>query len=329
MTEVPSMRALRYALADLDGEVVSLGGSRGVRIGRLVHHLAFGGADVSDDDIGIVLAGNRSERITRSGPAMLPAKAGKAIAIVSMYGVALPKFEMQPYAYSTFRLASKIEALADDPAVSAIVLDVDSPGGVVTGTPESSDAVFNARQRKLVIAFVNPLAASAAYWISASASQIVSMPSGESGSIGAFTIHLDQSKMLDSLGVKATILRNKQSQYKTELNSFEPLSADAKAYQERQLNAIGRAFINAVARGRGVSAAVVAADFGQGRVKRALDARRAGLIDRVGDFGDVLTFVMSPSAMRADRLAALRGGTSDRERAALTRRARLRELASD
>ena len=109
----------------------------------------------------------------------------------------------------------------NDPECGAIVLDVDSPGGSYAGTPETANAVRDANAVKPVTAFVNSLAASAAYFIASQAGSVVMTPSAEVGSIGCVLVHMDLSKMLDEAGITPTIIRS--SPHKAEGNPYEPL----------------------------------------------------------------------------------------------------------
>jgi ClpP class serine protease len=149
--------------------------------------------------------------------------------------------------------------------------------------------MYAARKRKKVVALVNPLATSAAYWIASQASEIVAVgKSAEVGAVGVFLVHFDVSRSLDAAGITPTVISNSQSPHKTELSPYAPLSDEAKAHEQSEVDALGRQFISAVTRGRGISAVDVQAKFGQGRVLRAPHALSAGMIDRIGDIESVI-----------------------------------------
>ena len=233
-----------------------------------------------------------------AGPMIIPAgRGGKSTAMVSMRGMALYDVEYQPMAFSTALLAQTMNALAGDESIGAIVLMVDSPGGVVTGVKEAGDAIFAARAKKPVVAVVNPLCASAALWLASQATEIVAVPSAEIGSVGVFMLHAECSKMLEMDGVKPTFIFAKDSPYKTEGNSFEPLSDEAKDYFQAEADEIMSEFVAALARGRGVNRAKVLSDFGQGRTMSAQKAKAAGMIDRVATLNVALAkYGLAPEA---------------------------------
>ena len=222
-----------------------------------------------------------------AGPMVIPGGPGqKATAIVPMRGVALYDLDWQPYCFSTLLLAQTMAGLANDPEIGTIVLDIDTPGGAVTGTTEAADAVWAARKRKKVVALINPLCASAGYWIASQASEIVSVPSGDVGSIGVYQLHMDCSAMLADEGIKPTFIY--AGEYKVEGNMYEPLGDEAKAYMQGEVDQIYAAFLKAVARGRGVSVDDVRENFGKGRCMLAPVAKRAGLIDEISSIDGAL-----------------------------------------
>ena len=240
------------------------------------------------------------------GPLIFPAagRGGKATALVSVRGVALYDLELQPFAFSTLLLARSINALARDPEVGTIVLDIDSPGGVVTGVPEAADAIWAARRSgKNVVALVNPLAASAAYYLASQADEIVAVPSGETGAIGVFILHAECAGMLEAEGIKATFIF--AGEHKTEGNALEPLAPAAREFFQSQVDLIYRQFIKAVARGRGTTQAKVERNFGQGRTFLATEALRLGLVDRIGTIDATLARVGVAGDPRALRLEAV------------------------
>lgn len=237
-----------------------------------------------DDDAGPEVA-----RI-QAGPQIVPSsKAGKFTAIVSAHGTALYDFEWQPYAFSTKLLAETMDRLANDPTIDTILLDMNSPGGHVTGTMEAGDAVYRARRKKQVIGLVNPLCASAMYWIGSQCSKLVSVPSGDIGSIGVFMAHYDCSKMMDDIGVKVTFIYAGEN--KTEGNSMEPLAESAREFYQSEVDQTYSDFIAAVARGRGIKADVVIEKFGKGRCYTAQVAKKLGMIDEIGTISSTLASI--------------------------------------
>ncbi len=167
-----------------------------------------------------------------------------------------------------------------------IVLDIDSPGGEVLGTPEAADAIADAARRVPVVAAVQR-AASAAYWLASQAGAIVVTPSGELGAIGVILAHLDWSRSLDAAGVTPTLIA--VPAFKTEGHPWQPLSAASQAAWRRDVERVYARFVATVARGRRLPVATVAGPaFGEGRLVDAETAVRVGAADALGTLGDVV-----------------------------------------
>lgn len=187
---------------------------------------------------------------------------------------------------STERIGRLLDAAVADPDVGTVVMNVDSPGGSVFGVPELARKVFDARSRKRIVAFVDPLMASAAYWIGSAAHEIVMTPSGYAGSIGVYTLHVDYSRALDTEGVKPTFIS--AGKYKVDGNPYEPMSETFLKDTQADIDWWYTQFVGDVARNRGTTPDAVRKGFGEGRVENAGSAIGAGLVDRIATWNQLL-----------------------------------------
>lgn len=194
-----------------------------------------------------------------------------------------------PSGTSTEAFAADLDAALADETVGTIIIDIDSPGGSVAGVPELAARIRAARQKKPIKAIANGYAASAAYWIGSAASEFWVTPTGEVGSIGVFAVHTDRSEQFANDGIKHTII--KAGKYKAEGTPFEPLSDDAMAYAQGQVQEYYDMFVRDVAANRSVSADDVEANYGQGRTVTARAAQRRGMVDKIGTMEDLLKTV--------------------------------------
>jgi signal peptide peptidase SppA len=183
-----------------------------------------------------------------------------------------------------------MDSLVNNGDVGAIVIDVDSPGGTALGLSGVSEKIFSMRGKKPIIAVVNDMMASAAYFIGSAADEIVADPDAMTGCIGTIMMHMDHSKFLENLGVKATVI--KSSKFKGEGNPFEPLTDEAKEDMQRTVDEFGDSFNAAVARNRGTSIADVKQNFGQGRCFMPTQAKSVGMIDRIATMENVIKDLM-------------------------------------
>jgi signal peptide peptidase SppA len=219
------------------------------------------------------------------------ANTGGSVAVLPLYGLISHRASMMnsisgPGGTSCQKFGAQLHQAVSDPGCKAIVIDVDSPGGMVEGVAELAADILQARGKKPIIAVSDCLMASAAYWICSACSEIVVSPSSQTGSIGVYTAHVDESKALDMEGVKKTLIS--YGKYKTEGNPYEPLTDEAQTAMQRTVDAYGEMFVRAVAKGRGVSADAVRGGFAQGRMATAQEAVDLGMADRIATLDQVL-----------------------------------------
>lgn len=172
--------------------------------------------------------------------------------------------------------------------VSAVVIDVDSPGGTVAGVEELGDIIHEGAQIKPVAAVANSSANSAAYWLASQAGpgRFFAAPAADIGSIGVYRMHVDESELAAQQGVRVEFMG--MPEYKTEGNPYMPLSQEAREHNMAQVQESYEAFVKAVARGRGITAGQVKANYGKGRSFHANVAADMGLVDGVKTLGEVL-----------------------------------------
>jgi len=226
-----------------------------------------------------VTAGRGFYQWEAAKPNTLGPKANK-VAIIPIHGV-LTK-DGPSWLGSNYETISKAaEEAGADPAVKRVVLSVDSPGGEVTGLPEAAAVLAQVAKVKPVSAMVDGIAASAAYFLASQASNITLTPSGEVGSVGVRTMHVDISEALADMGINVTEMFS--GDYKTEWSPFHPLSEDAKTDMNKRLASLHGDFIDAVNAGRGsrATAEAKAQRYGEGRMFDANNALTRGMIDAV------------------------------------------------
>jgi signal peptide peptidase SppA len=164
--------------------------------------------------------------------------------------------------------------------VSSIVIDVNSPGGSVSLITETAAELRAARgQGTPIVAVANTMCASAAYEIAAQADELAVSPSGFVGSIGVFLVHVDRSGLNEAIGVNPTYIA--AGRYKTEGNADSPLSAEAHAALQAEVDDFYDLFVADVAEGRGVTEDEVRTGYGEGRVLTARRALDVNLVDRI------------------------------------------------
>jgi len=226
-----------------------------------------------------------------------------ALAVIPVHGVLsyradeLMEWFFGDTSYEAIR--ESFRAAVSDPAVKAIVLDVDSPGGEVSGCFDLVDEIYQARGTKPIYAVVNETAFSAAYAIASAAETVYLSRTAGAGSIGVITVHLDQSKFDEQQGAKYTVIHT--GARKADFNSHTPLSPEAQAIAQSMVNDAYEIFVKTVARNRGMtSQAVRDTEAGLYFGKKAVES---GLADAVMPWTKALDTIKKNQQ-------AVKGGTS-------------------
>lgn len=194
-------------------------------------------------------------------------------------------------------LAKDFSAALNDDAVKAIVLEINSPGGQATGISEFAAQVRSAG--KPVVAYVDGMAASAAYWIAAAAPQIVMSKSAMAGNIGA-VLGLDTRKDPHKTEIVSSQSPNKRPDVSTDAG---------RAQLQGMVDALAQVFIDDVAGFRGMTSEAVIKDFGAGDIFIAAKAVATGMADRIGTLEDVIAGLVTknlPTKGRTMDLATLK-----------------------
>jgi len=241
---------------------------------------------------GIALPEPRTEEkvIERVAASTAQSKRQKSIAVIPVSGAleARPTEMGAFFGMSSYEVIGKVfDHFVNDETVSGIILDVSSPGGMVYGAEELANKIYSARGSKPIVAVANPLMASGAFWLGAAADRVVVTPSGDTGSVGVITEHVDLSKAYEKDGATVSVIKSTASPYKGEMTDAAPLSDESRQHVQHRVDVIAEKFIGDLAKFRGVSVEHVKDHFGKGRVVDAKTAVSAGMADRVGTFEEI------------------------------------------
>lgn len=215
------------------------------------------------------------------------------IAVMQIDGIITPKadFFSQLFGGSSIDVMTRdLKALVDNDDVASIVLDIDSPGGVVFGIQEFAKMVFAARERKPVFAITSSMMASAAMWIGAAAERVfITSETAITGSIGVVVNHIDISGLEGKLGIKTTEIAS--GKFKRIASSFAPLTEEGRAELQSQVDHIYAAFVADVAKFRGVSEETVRSDMADGKLFIGSMGLKAGLVDGLKSMEGVINSI--------------------------------------
>lgn len=213
-------------------------------------------------------------------------------------------FNMISGATSYDLLARDFETALANPQVSAIVLNIDSPGGEANGVSEFAAQIAAARGQKPVVAYVGGLGASAAYWIASAADEIVVADTALLGSIGTVMTITDAREREAKTGVRTYEVVSSQSPYKRN----DPATPEGRSRYQALVDSLSDVFVDKVASYRGTDRDTVLKNYGQGDVLVGQAAMAAGLADRVGSFEGVLSELASGGYKRPVKSGAAASG---------------------
>lgn len=212
-----------------------------------------------------------------------------SVAVIPLIGFMQKRediFTRYGFATSTDAFVMRVAQAVNDPTIKAIVFDIDSPGGMADGMEEAGTAIRGMRGGKPMVAVANTMMCSAAYGVGSGADEVAGSPSATVGSIGVWTMHVDESGLDEQMGIKVSLIS--AGKYKVAGNPFEPLSEEARGRIQDMVNQHYSSFVNLVAKNRGVAASAVRSGYGEGGVLLSPAAQEAGLIDRVATLDETV-----------------------------------------
>ncbi len=186
------------------------------------------------------------------------------------------------------------DAAADD-SIRGILLRFDSGGGTVAGTDDLAQDVARANTIKPVVAYIEDMCASAAYYVASQCGRVVANGSAIIGGMGVFMAIRDFSAMFNETGVKVHVI--KSGEFKGAGEEGTVITDSQLAEFQRTVDSFGKLFVSAVARGRGMSekAAKTLAD---GRVHVGAEAIPLGLIDAIETIDDTMATLIAAADAR-------------------------------
>ena len=183
-------------------------------------------------------------------------------------------------------ISAKLDAAMGSADCKRVVMVFDTPGGEVTGIMELARKLRECI--KETVAVVDPCAASAGLWLATQCKKIVSIESGEVGSLGVQCVAVSYAKMFEEAGIDVRVVRAGVSPDKNMAHPYEPMSKEAVEYLQGRVDKMAARFVADVAAGRGKDEKFVTENFGKGRMLDSQEAMDVGLIDSVGTLAGVL-----------------------------------------
>ncbi len=200
---------------------------------------------------------------------------GNAIGVVEMKGIILDSTEIN----------DKLSDFLENDRIKAVVLRVDSPGGVVGPSQEIYEEVKKFAARKKLVVSMGSVAASGGYYISAPATMIYANPGTLTGSIGVLMKLSNVQGLLGKIGLSSYVL--KSGKFKDSGSPVRPMTSEERQLFQGVIDSMHGQFVRAVAEGRKLPVSKVR-DLADGRVFTGEQALQEKLVDRIGNFQDAV-----------------------------------------
>lgn len=203
------------------------------------------------------------------------------IAIISIAGTIMPPF--------TERILRSIKRAHEDDHVKGVLLEIDSPGGLVADSHQIYHRLVELRKTKRIVVYMKRMAASGGYYVAMGAGEegvIFAEPTTWTGSLGVIIPRFDMSGLAEKVGVVSDPL--KTGEFKDALNPFRNLTERERAIWDHILDESYQRFLNVITDNRKNLDYDQVKKLATGQIYPATDAKQNGLIDEIGYQEDAL-----------------------------------------
>ncbi|MCZ7841219.1 S49 family peptidase [Leclercia adecarboxylata] len=169
------------------------------------------------------------------------------IAVLPVSGTLVSKTRsLQPYSGMTGYngIIARLQQAMSDPGVDGILLDMDTPGGMVSGAFDCADIIARMRDIKPIWALANDMNCSAGQLIASAASRRLVTQTARTGSIGVMMAHSNYGAALKTQGVEVTLIYS--GDHKIDGNPYEKLPKDVRADFQTRIDATRQMFAEKV-----------------------------------------------------------------------------------
>jgi protease-4 len=203
------------------------------------------------------------------------------------------------------RVFERLERAAADPAVKAVIIRLDTPGGEVTASDIIYHEILRFKERtgRPVVGLMMSVAASGGYYIASACDLILAHPSTLTGSIGVISVFPSVEALMAKVGVKVAVIKSGAA--KDSGSPFRDMTEDDKKIFQGIIDEYYESFLAVVAKGR--RGKIKEADLrtiADGRVYTAPQALKLGLIDGIGYFEDAFGKARDLAGIERARLVA-------------------------
>ncbi len=210
---------------------------------------------------------------------------------MSLFGAPLP---------GARAIMSQLRQAGKDDSIKAVLLRINSPGGSAAASESIYKEVVRLQKvhKKPVIVSMGDVAASGGYYIASGAKTIVASPATLTGSIGVIMQSMNWSGLAEKYGVKGETIVS--GPFKDSMNPMRAMREDERALMQALVNEVYGQFVADVAKGRKKLTLEKVKKLADGRVYTGSQAKRAGLVDELGNYHDAIDIAAKEAGIQGE-----------------------------
>ncbi len=215
----------------------------------------------------------------------------KQVARIGVRGPIMRDMRSTPFgpAYGSAELVMRqIRAAKNNPDIDGIILELDSPGGGITASDMIYEELMSFKRKKpgaVVVALMEDLAASGAYYVAMPADHIIAHPTTLTGSIGVMISTFNIKELAQKVGVTNVTFASGEN--KGMLSPFEDMTPEQNRLIQEVVDEMHTRFVQLVAESRQLPEEEVR-KIADGRVFTSSKAIEYGLVDEQGYWDDAV-----------------------------------------
>lgn len=202
----------------------------------------------------------------------------------------------------TARVRQELELAFNDPSIRGILLRINSPGGTLT----DSDIIFHSlmefkKSKKIkIVASMGDIAASGGLYVAMAADEIYAHPTTITGSIGVMMPNLNYSGLFKKLGIESNPVTS--GPFKDIGSPYKPSDPREREILQKLVMEQHKKFLEVIKKGRPKMTIAQIQAMGDGRIFSAQEAKKKGLIDKVGYLDDAYRRLAEIAGFPVNRL---------------------------
>lgn len=203
-------------------------------------------------------------------------------------------------------IQEQVRRIKTNADIKRVVLDINSPGGMVLGIEACGNALADLADSKPLYAIANNMACSGGYWLGCIADEFSITPNGEVGSIGVIASRISYAEALEREGISARVFSAGAA--KPDGRYMTLISDGEAAERQYEIERTYDQFVAHVAKFRGISEDAVRAT--DARCFAGQDAVKTKLVDRVETLEEMVERIeMSAARVKPKRKSQPQAGS--------------------